>query len=144
MDDARFRVYCICSDGEHDEGNHWESVLFAAKYKLSNLTVFVDRNNIQIDGFTNNVMPLESLSEKYKAFNWNVLVIDGHDFGQILSSVERARQEYGKPTVIIANTVPGKGVGFMEKRFEWHGKTPNDDETKIALKELARTLKANS
>lgn len=144
MDDARFRVFCICSDGEHDEGNHWESVLFAAKYKLSNLTVFVDRNNIQIDGFTNSVMPLESLSEKYKAFNWNVLVIDGHDFGQILSSVERARQEYGKPTVIIANTVPGKGVGFMEKRFEWHGKAPNDDETKVALKELARVLKANA
>lgn len=144
MDDARFRVFCICSDGEHDEGNHWESVLFAAKYKLSNLTVFVDRNNIQIDGFTNTVMPLESLSEKYKAFNWNVIVIDGHDFGQILSSVERARQEYGKPTVIIANTIPGKGVGFMEKRFEWHGRTPNDDETKIALKELARTLKANT
>lgn len=144
MDDARFRVFCVCSDGEHDEGNHWESVLLAAKYKLSNLTVFVDRNNIQIDGFTNTVMPLESLSEKYKAFNWNVIVIDGHDFGQILSSVERARQEYSKPTVIIANTIPGKGVGFMEKRFEWHGKAPNDDETKIALKELARALKTNT
>ncbi len=141
MDDARFRVFCICSDGEHDEGNHWESVLFAAKYKLSNLTVFVDRNNIQIDGFTNNVMPLDSLSEKYKAFNWNVIVIDGHDFTQIMSSVEQARQEYGKPTVIIANTVPGKGVGFMEKRYEWHGKAPNDDETKVALKELTKLLK---
>ena len=142
MNDARFRTFCICSDGEHDEGNHWESVLFAAKYKLSNLTVFVDRNNIQIDGFTTTVMPLDSLSEKYKAFNWNVLVIDGNDMGQILSSVERARQEYGKPTVIIANTVPGKGVAFMEKRYEWHGKVPNDDELKIALKELTKTLKS--
>lgn len=141
MDHRRFRTFCITSDGEHNEGNHWEAVMFAAKYKLSNLTVFVDRNNIQIDGFTHDVMPLESLSEKYKAFNWHVVLIDGHNFAQILSAVEQARSEYQKPTVIIAKTVPGKGVSFMENKFEWHGKAPNDEETKKALKELSKLQK---
>jgi len=141
MDNKRFRTYCITSDGEHDEGNHWESVMFAAKYKLGNLTVFVDRNNIQIDGFTHNVMPLESLSEKYKAFNWNVVSIDGHNFNQILSAVEQARSEYQRPTVIIAKTIPGKGVYFMENKFEWHGKVPDDAQTKEAVKILTKQLK---
>lgn len=141
MDNKRFRTYCITSDGEHNEGNHWEAVMFAAKYKLGNLTVFVDRNNIQIDGFTHNVMPLESLSEKYKAFNWNVVSIDGHNFNQILSSVEQARSEYQRPTVIIAKTIPGKGVYFMENKFEWHGKVPDDTQTKEAIKILTKQLK---
>ncbi len=141
MDNKRFRTYCITSDGEHDEGNHWEAVMFAAKYKLGNLTVFVDRNNIQIDGFTHNVMPLESLSEKYKAFNWNVVSIDGHNFNQILSAVESARSEYQRPTVIIAKTIPGKGVYFMENKFEWHGKVPDDAQTKEAVKLLTKELK---
>lgn len=140
MDDKRFRTYCVVSDGEHDEGNHWEAVMIAAKYKLSNLTVFLDRNNIQIDGFTNDVMPLEVLHEKYKAFNWNVIQIDGHNFTQINAAVEQARGEYLKPTMIIAKTVPGKGVSFMENRFEWHGKTPNDEEAKKAIKELSKLL----
>jgi len=144
MDHRRFRTFCITSDGEHDEGNHWEAVMFAAKYKLSNLTVFVDRNNIQIDGFTHDVMPLESLSEKYKAFNWHVVLIDGHNFAQILSGVEQARSEYQKPTVIIAKTIPGKGVSFMENKFEWHGKAPNDDETKKALRELSKLQKQHA
>lgn len=108
MDNKRFRTYCVVSDGEHDEGNHWEAVMFAAKYKLSNLTVIVDRNNIQIDGFTHDVMPLESLSEKYRAFNWNVLSTDGHNFHDILGSVERARDEYERPTVIIAKNYSRK------------------------------------
>ncbi len=138
MDNRRFRVYCVTSDGEHNEGNHWEAVMFAAKYKLSHLTLFIDRNNIQIDGFTNDVMPLEPLSEKYKAFNWNVIQIDGHDFYQILSAVEQARSEYQRPTVIIAKTIPGKGVSFMENKFEWHGKVPNDEEAKRAIKELQK------
>lgn len=138
MDNKRFRTYCMTSDGEHDEGNHWEAVLFAAKYKLSNLTVFLDRNNIQIDGFTHDVMPLESLSQKYQAFNWNVVSINGHDFSEILSGVERARDEYQRPTIIIAKTIPGKGVSFMQNRFEWHGKTPNDAEAKLAIKELQK------
>lgn len=142
MDNKRFRTYCITSDGEHDEGNHWESVMFAAKYKLANLTLFVDRNNIQIDGFTHNVMPLESLSEKYKAFNWNVVSIDGHNFNQILSAVENARSEYQRPTVIIAKTIPGKGVYFMENKFEWHGKVPDEAQTKEAVKLLTKQLKS--
>lgn len=136
MDKKRFRTFCVVSDGEHNEGNHWEAVMFAAKYKLSNLTVFLDRNNIQIDGFTNDVMPLEPLAEKYRAFNWNVVQIDGHNFAEILSSVERARSEYQKPTIIIAKTIPGKGVSFMENKFEWHGKPPKEEEAKKAVKEL--------
>lgn len=140
MDNKRFRTYCVVSDGEHDEGNHWEAVMIAAKYKLSNLTVFLDRNNIQIDGFTHDVMPLEVLHEKYKAFNWNVVQIDGHNFTQINAAVDQARAEYLRPTMIIAKTIPGKGVSFMENKFEWHGKTPNDEETKIAVKELNKLL----
>lgn len=149
MDDARFRVFCICSDGEHDEGNHWEAVMFAGKYKLSNLTAIVDRNNIQIDGFTEDIMPLESLEDKYKAFNWHVLHIDGHNFEEIVNAVNHARSVYEKPTVIIAHTIPGKGVSYMQNDFKWHGSPPGtldtpgepkkEDQVKIALHEL-RTL----
>ena len=136
MDNQRFRVFCITSDGEHDSGNHWEAVLFAGKYKLSNLTVFVDRNNIQIDGFTKEVMPLEPLQEKYQSFNWHVLEIDGHNMEEIIEAVRQARETYEKPTMIIAHTIPGKGVSFMEGKPEWHGKAPNKKEVDQALKEL--------
>jgi transketolase len=136
MDEKRFRVYAVLSDGEQDEGNTWEAVMFAAKYKLSNLTVIIDRNNIQIDGFTENIMPLNPLDEKYKAFNWNVISIDGHDFNEIISAVYQAKGVYDRPTVIIANTTPGKGVSFMENKYEWHGKAPNKEEAKMALDEL--------
>lgn len=139
MDNKRFRVFCICSDGEHDAGNHWEAVLFAGKNKLSNLTAIVDRNNIQIDGHTEEVMPLEPLEAKYEAFNWHVLHIDGHNIEEIIDSVNHARAVYEKPTVIIAHTIPGKGVSFMENLPEWHGKPPKSDEAKKALHEL-RTL----
>lgn len=149
MDGARFRVFCITSDGEHDSGNHWEAVMFAGKYKLSNLTAIVDRNNIQIDGYTEDVMPLEPLEEKYKAFNWHVLDIDGHNFQEIIDAVEHARAVYEKPTVIIAHTVPGKGVSYMEGDFKWHGtppgvtdmpgEPPKGQQAKIALNDL-RTL----
>jgi transketolase len=138
MDNRRFRVFCITSDGEHDEGNHWEAVAFAGKYKLSNLTMFVDRNKIQLSGFTEDIMPLEPLVDKYKAFNWNVIEIDGHNFEEIISAVDKARAVYEQPTVIIAHTIPGKGVSFMEGKFEWHGKAPNRQEAKEALKELRR------
>jgi len=141
MDDKRFRVYCICSDGEHDEGNHWEAVMFAAKYKLSNLTAFLDRNNIQISGYTQDVMPLEPLIDKYKAFNWHTLVIDGHDIEEITNAVGQAKAIYEKPTMIIAQTTPGKGVSFMENLPEWHGKPPNEEQAKQALSEL-RALSA--
>lgn len=136
---VHFRVYCICSDGEHDEGNHWEAVMFAGKYKLSNLTAIVDRNNIQIDGHTEDVMPLEPLAEKYQAFGWHVLEVDGHNLEQIITACQEAKAIYEKPTVIIAHTIPGKGVDFMENKYEWHGKPPNAEEAKKALHEL-RTL----
>lgn len=136
LDNKRFRVYCVLSDGEHDEGNTWESILFAAKYKLSNLTCIVDRNNIQISGKTENIMPLDSLAEKYKAFNWHVVIVDGHDFNDIRRGLREARDIYDKPTVIIANTIPGRGVSFMEGKYIWHGKAPNKEESALALKEL--------
>ncbi len=139
MDKKRFRVFCITSDGEHEEGNHWEAVMFAGKNNLSNLTLFVDRNNIQIDGYTEDIMPLEPLADKYKAFNWSVIDVDGHNFQEISDAVGRARATYENPTVIIAHTIPGKGVDFMENKFEWHGKPPTSEEAKIALDEL-RTL----
>jgi transketolase len=139
LDGKKYRVYCLTSDGEHDEGNHWEAVLFAGKNKLSNLTAIVDRNNIQIDGFTENVMPLESLKAKYEAFNWHVLEIDGHNIEQLVDAVSEAEAIYEKPTVIIAHTIPGKGVDFMERDYKWHGKVPNKEEAKKALHEL-RTL----
>jgi len=139
MDGTHFRIFCITSDAEHDSGNHWEAVAFAGKYNLSNLTAIVDRNNIQIDGYTEDVMPLEPLADKYKAFNWNVLEINGHNFEEIIDAVEHARAVYENPTVIIAHTIPGKGVSFMENLPEWHGKPPSKEEAKIALHEL-RTL----
>lgn len=141
MDDARFRIFCITSDGEHDSGNHWEAVMAANKFKLSNLTLFVDRNKIQIDGPTEEVMPLDPLMEKYKAFGWNVLEVNGHNFEEIITATDEARSYYQGPTVIIARTVPGKGVSFMENDFRWHGKAPSPEEGKLALKELVDELK---
>ena len=139
MDGKKFRIYCVTSDGEHDTGNHWEAVLFAGKYKLSNLTAFVDRNNIQIDGHTEDVMPLEPLKEKYEAFNWHVLDINGHNIEEIIDAASHAKAVYEKPTVIIAHTIPGKGVEFMENLTDLHGKPPDAQEAKKALHEL-RTL----
>ncbi|MEK7526402.1 MAG: transketolase [Patescibacteria group bacterium] len=136
LDKKQDYIYCITSDGEHNEGNHWEAVMFAAKYKLNHLIQIVDKNNIQIDGTTDEVMPTNPLTEKYATFNWNVIEIDGNDFSQILKSIEKARQENDRPTVIVANTIPGKGVSFMENRWQWHGKVPNKDEAERALKEL--------
>lgn len=139
MDKKKYRIYCLTSDGEHDAGNHWEAVMFAGKNKLSNLTQVIDRNNIQIDGVTEDVMPLEPLQEKYEAFNWHVLNVSGHDILQIVAAVNEARAIYEKPTVIVAHTIPGKGVSFMENNYNWHGKPPNAEEARRALQEL-RTL----
>lgn len=139
MDSKKYRIYALTSDGEHDEGNHWEAVLFAGKNKLANLTQIIDRNNIQIDGVTENIMPLEPLADKYKSFNWSVIEIDGNNMQEIIDACEKAKTETGKPTVIIAKTIPGKGVSFMENKFEWHGKPPTKEEADVALKEL-RTL----
>ena len=139
MDGKKHYIYCLTSDGEHQEGNTWEAIMLAGKYKLSNLIVVIDRNNIQIDGFTENIMPLEPLRQKYEAFNWHVLEVDGNNIGAFIDKVAEAKAIVEKPTVIIAHTIPGKGVDFMEKDFTWHGKTPNKEQAKKALEEL-RTL----
>ncbi len=140
MDHSRSRVYLIMSDGEQDEGQIWEAVMFAGKNRLSNITAIIDRNNIQIDGFTEDVMPLENLREKYEAFNWHVLEVDGHNIDAVINACNEAKAIYEKPTVIIAHTIPGKGVDFMEGKFEWHGTPPNKEQAKLALEEL-RTLR---
>jgi transketolase len=140
LDHKKHRVYCLTSDGEIEEGNYWEGLMFAAKNKLHNLTVIVDRNNIQIDGFTEDIMPLEPLREKLEAFNWHVLEINGHSFEAIVSAVAEAQAIFEKPTIIIAHTIPGKGVSFMENDYQWHGKPPKPEEAKEAMKEL-RTLR---
>lgn len=133
---GKYRVYCLTSDGEHQEGNTWEAVMFAGKLKLNNLTVVVDRNNIQIDGMTENIMPLEPLRQKYEAFNWHVVEIDGHDFYQIIGAVAEAQAIYEKPTVIIAHNVAGRGVSFMERDYLWHSKVFKPGEAERALQEL--------
>ena len=142
-------VYCLLGDGELDEGQVWESVMLGAKEKLGNLIAIVDRNNIQIDGFTEDIMPLSSVYEKWKAFNWHVQEIDGHDMRTIETAIETAKAVFNKPSVIIAHTVPGRGVSYMEGRYQWHGTPPGisnvegaPDKSKqgeVALEEL-RTL----
>ncbi len=139
VDQAKWRTFAMLSDGELDEGQTWEAVMLAGKERLHQLTAVVDRNNIQIDGYTETIMPLEPLADKWRAFNWHVIEIDGHNIQQFIDAAGEAKAVYEKPTVILAHTIPGKGVSFMENRFEWHGKPPNAEEAKAALKEL-RTL----
>ncbi|MEK7094446.1 MAG: transketolase [Patescibacteria group bacterium] len=146
---GKHRIYCLLSDGEHQEGNHWEAVMFAGKNRLNNLVAIIDRNNIQIDGHTEDVMPLEPLRLKYEAFNWHTLEIDGHSFEQIIAATSEAKAIYEKPTVIIAHTIPGRGVDFMENNYLWHGMPPGisdvpgappkAEQAKVALHEL-RTM----
>lgn len=133
-------VYCITGDGELDEGNIWEAAMFAGKYKLSQLIVFVDRNNIQIDGNTEDVMPLEDLRGKWQSFGWHVQEIDGHNIESIQDAVGMAKAISNRPSVIITHTIPGKGVDFMEYDYHWHGVPPNHEQAKTALQEL-RTLR---
>jgi transketolase len=140
MDGRKFRVYCAMSDGEHDAGNTWEAIMFAGKNKLSNLVGIIDRNNIQINGMTEDIMPLESLRAKYEAFNWHVIEIDGHNIEAICDAADEARAIYEKPTVIIAHTIPGKGIKDIEFDYNWHGKPPSKEEAAKFLNEL-RTLK---
>ena len=138
MDNKKFTVFCGMSDGELDEGQPWEAFMFAAKNNLDNLIAICDRNYIQIDGDTRDIMPLDPLDKKLKAFNWNVIVIDGNNMNQILSALKRAKKQNKKPTMIIANTVPGKGVSFMEGKYQWHGKPPTKEQAEIALAELCK------
>ena len=133
------RVYCVMGDGEQDEGNVWEAAMFAGKNKLHNLTAIIDRNNIQIDGMTEDVMPLEPIADKYRAFNWHVIEVSGHDFAAFIAAVDEAKAIYEKPTMIIAHTIPGKGVPEIEFDYRWHGKPPTAEEGEQFLKEL-RTM----
>ncbi len=136
MDGRKHRVVLVTSDGESNEGLCWEAYMFAAKYKLDNLVGILDRNYIQIDGNTEDVMPLDPLADKFKAFNWNVVECDGHDFAQLVDAFDAAERAKGKPTMILARTIPGKGISFMENDYRWHGKPPNAEEAVRALKEL--------
>lgn len=132
-------VYVVTGDGELDEGNIWEAAMFAGKNKLSQLIVFVDRNNIQIDGTTDQVMPLEDLKGKWESFGWHVQEIDGHNIESIIDAASMARAITNQPSVVITHTIPGKGVDFMEYDYHWHGMPPNSEQAKEALKKL-RTL----
>jgi len=136
MDGKSWHTYCLTSDGEHDAGLHWEAVLFAAAKRLGNLTCVVDRNNIQLDGPTEKIMPLDSLKEKYLAFGWQVIEIDGNDMVRIVDGLERARANDERPTAVIAHTVLGKDVSFMENQYQWHGASINAAQAEAALKEL--------
>lgn len=133
-------IYVVTGDGELDEGNNWEAIMLCAKYKLSNIIAIVDRNNIQIDGPTEVVMPLEDLKAKWEAFGWHVIEIDGNNIDEVIDACAMARAIVEKPSVIIAHNVPGKGVDFMEYDFHWHGIPPDHEQAAKALKEL-RTLK---
>jgi transketolase len=140
IDDVKHRwVYVITGDGELNEGNIWEAAMFAGKYKLSQLIVFIDRNNIQIDGSTDDVMPLEDLRGKWESFGWHVQEIDGHNIDSVIDAASMARAITNKPSVVIAHTIPGKGVDFMEYDYKWHGVPPNKEQAKEALRKL-RTL----
>lgn len=135
IDNSKARIYALLGDGESQEGQVWEAAMSAAHYKLKNITAFTDRNRLQIDGFTDQVMALEPLAEKWRAFGWNVLEIEGHDFNSILSAID-ASNGSDRPTMIIANTIKGKGVSFMENVGEYHGKPLTQEELGSALKEL--------
>ncbi len=139
MDEKPNRIYCVMGDGEQDEGNVWEAFMFAGKYQLGNLTAIIDRNNIQIDGYTETIMPLEPLADKYRAFGWHVLEVDGHNIPQFIAACAEANAIFEKPTVIIAHTIAGKGIREIERDYRWHGKPPSPEEAKLFLHEL-RTM----
>jgi len=150
MDGKKFRTYCFVSDGELQEGNSWEGAMFAGANRLANLTVVVDRNNIQITGDTEDIMPLEPLADKWRAFGWHVLEMDGHNMEEIVNMVEEAKAIREKPTVIIAHTIPGKGVPDIEGDYRWHGnppgkgptdKVPADKQEQVFLEEIRESAK---
>lgn len=130
------RVYCICGDGELQEGQIWEAAMTSSHYKLDNLCLIVDNNNLQIDGKVSDVMSIYPINEKFKSFGFEVINIDGHDIEQIMRAFNKAKTVKGKPTVIIAKTIKGKGVSFMEDNADWHGKAPKEEEYKLAIQEL--------
>jgi len=138
LDRKSYRVYVLMGDGELNEGEVWEAGMAAAKYKLDNLTAIVDRNGVQQDGLTEQIMPIEPVANKWRAFNWNVIEVDGYDFKQILGAIDEARSVRNKPTVIVAYTTKGKGVEFMEWQSEYHGKVPDKQTVQKAIEELQK------
>lgn len=130
------RVYCICGDGEIEEGQIWEAAMSASHYKLDNLCLIIDNNNLQIDGNVDKVMNIYPIDEKLKSFGFEVITVDGHNIQELINAFSYAKKVKGKPTAIIANTIKGKGVSFMENQAGWHGKAPNDEEYEVAMKEL--------
>jgi transketolase len=140
IDKKDYRVYALLGDGELEEGQVWEALMAAAHYKLDNFTAFLDHNGLQIDGKITEVLSPEPVNEKFKAFGWNVVIIDGHNFKEILNAVNTAKETKGKPTLIVANTIKGKGVSFMENNAGWHGSAPNQEQYNIAMKDLDKIL----
>lgn len=140
LDKKAYRVYALLGDGELQEGQVWEAAMSAAHYKLDNLTAFLDYNGLQIDGRITDVMSPEPVTDKFAAFGWNVLVIDGHDFEQIIGAINKAKETKDKPTIIIAKTIKGKGVSFMENQAGWHGSAPNREQRDQAIAELDKAF----
>jgi len=138
LDDAAYRTWVLLGDGEIQAGVIWEGAMFAAKYRLSRLTAILDYNDVQLDGPVHQIMPLEPVIEKWRAFNWHVIEIDGHNMGQILDALDEVDNIHGAPTIIVAHTTKGKGVSYMENRSAWHGRAPSDEQLEIALTELGR------
>lgn len=142
MDEAHYRIYCMTGDGELDEGQIWEAAMFAPAKNLNNLTWIIDRNNIQSDGNTEDIMPLENLKDKLESFNWFVIEINGHNIEEIISACNMAKSVTQRPTVIIAHTIPGEGVEFMENKYQWHSRVPTKQEAKKAKEELKEELRS--
>ena len=136
IDGLGYKVYVLLGDGECDEGQVWEAAMAAAHFKLDNLIAIVDRNQIQLDGWTKDIMNLEPMADKWRSFGWHVLEVDGHDLARVINALEQAKEVKGQPAVIIAHTVKGKGVSFMENNPDFHGKAPTAEQLEIALKEL--------
>jgi len=140
IDKAKYHIFCITSDAEHNEGQLWEAVMTANKYKLNNLINVVDCNGIQIDGQVKDIMPLLSLRKKYESFGWKVLETNGHNYGQIITTLKQAKNHGAGPVVILAHTIPGKGVSFMENKYQWHGQAPKQEQGEKALHELRQAI----
>lgn len=140
LDEKDYYVFVLLGDGEVNEGIVWEAAMYSRKYRLDNLIAILDYNRLQLDGCTDVVMPLEPLVDKWRSFGWNVLEVDGHNIREIIDAIQRARNHKEGPSVIIAHTIKGKGVSFMENDPDWHGKVPNDDEYKQAIKELEEKI----
>ena len=137
-----YKTWCLMSDAEHQEGSSWEAVMFASKYKLTNLKVIVDVNNIQLSGDIDQVMPVMPLKEKYRSFGWQVAEVDGNNMEEVIIKLEQANNFNNGPFVVLAKTISGKGVSFMEGKWQWHGKVPNEKEAKEALEELSKNSDA--